>query len=162
MRTKTAPRVPDLDEDVFGMDGGQTLGLLRVEQANERAAAAAKMRAATHWADLHRVTDNISGALDPVIAELLARDATIEGCQGELRLAGQGAFMVEAFAVCELASTLGMSEPAVRAYLGQSVELRDRLPRCWARVMGGQLADWKAPLADRRCTCTCTPTPWPP
>jgi hypothetical protein len=157
MRTKTAPRVPDLDDDVFGMDAVETLGTLVAEQATEWAAAAAKMRAATHWVDLHRVTDNIPGALDPVIAELLPRDATIEGSEGELRLAGQGAFMIEEFAVCELATTLGMSEPAARAYLGQSLELRDRLPRCWARVMAGQLADWKArqiaeqtiPLADQ-------------
>src|SRR3954465_9353011 len=144
MRTKTTPAVPDPGSDVFGMDAAQTLGTLKVEQARERAAAAAKMAAATHWADLHRVTDGVPGALDPVIAELLPRSATIEGCEGELRLAWQGAFMIEEFAVCELATALGMSEPAARAYLGQSVELRDRLPQCWAQVMGGKLPAWKA------------------
>jgi hypothetical protein len=37
-----------------------------------------------------------------------------------------------------------MSEPAVRLYVGRAVELRDRLPRLYLRVMAGQLAAWKA------------------
>ena len=52
--------------------------------------------------------------------------------------------MVDEFAVCQLAAALGMSEPAARAYVGQALELRDRLPRLWARVMGGELPAWKA------------------
>jgi hypothetical protein len=90
MRT-TTPRVPDLDADVFGMDASETLGLLQVEDARERAAAAGKMRAVTHWADLHRVSDGIPGSLDEGVAETLPRFASIEGVERELRLAGQGA-----------------------------------------------------------------------
>ena len=52
--------------------------------------------------------------------------------------------MVEEFAVTELATALGLSEHAGRAYLGQAVELRDRLPMCWAQVMAGRLPVWKA------------------
>src|SRR4029078_3141969 len=144
MRTTTAPSLPDLDADVFGMDAGQTLGAVLAGQATERAGAAAKMRAVTHWADLHRVSDGIPGSLDEGNVETLPRFATIEGAERELRLAGQGAFLVEEFAGCELAAVLGMSEPAARAYVGESVEVRDRLPKCWARVMAGELADWKA------------------
>ena len=59
-------------------------------------------------------------------------------------MAGQGAFTVEEFAVCQLAAALGMSEPAARRYVGQGLELRDRLPRLWAQVMAGLLPAWKA------------------
>src|SRR3954452_3377947 len=144
MAARVVATVPDLAADVFGLDAAGTLGVLEAEQAKERSAAAAKMAAATRWADLHRIADGVPGAVDPVIAALLPREATIAGLQRELRLAGQGAFMVEEFAVCELATALEMSELAARAYLGQALEVRDRLPRCWAKVMTGALADWKA------------------
>jgi hypothetical protein len=39
---------------------------------------------------------------------------------------------------------LGLSEIAARIYLGQAVELRDRLPRLWVRVMAGEVPAWKA------------------
>ena len=52
-------------------------------------------------------------------------------------------FAVGEFAVCELAAALGMSETAARAYVGQAVELRDRLLRLWGRVMGGEVPAWK-------------------
>ena len=51
--------------------------------------------------------------------------------------------MVEEFAVTEVATALGLSEPAARSYVGQAIELRDRLPRLWGRVMAGELAAWK-------------------
>src|SRR4051794_19389879 len=44
MTTKTAPRLPDVNNDVLGMDASQTLGALMAEHAGERKAAAAKMR----------------------------------------------------------------------------------------------------------------------
>ena len=66
------------------------------------------------------------------------------GVEGVLRSAGEGAFMVEEYAVAELATALGLSEHAGRAYVGQAVELRERLPRCWAQVMAGALPAWKA------------------
>ena len=71
-------------------------------------------------------------------------DGPLLGREGELRLAGQGAFAVCEFAVCELAAALGVSETAARAYVGQAVELRDRLPRLWVRVMDGEVPAWKA------------------
>ena len=72
------------------------------------------------------------------------------GVEGVLRSAGEGAFMVAEYAVAELATALGLSEHAGRAYVGQAVELRDRLPRCWAQVMCGALPAWKArQIAER-------------
>jgi hypothetical protein len=123
------------------------------------------MRALTDWADLHKVEpgqEAVAGALDPEIASVNEAAALMRvgaelrglsaagvnvpgelGTEGELRLAGQGCFMVEEFAVCELAAVLGMSEPAARGLVGQSLELRDRLPRLWGRVMEGRLPAWR-------------------
>jgi hypothetical protein len=39
---------------------------------------------------------------------------------------------------------LGMSERSVRRFVGQALELRDRLPRLWTRVMDGDLPAWRA------------------
>ena len=65
------------------------------------------------------------------------------------------------FAVAELAAALGLSEPAGRAYVGQAVELRDRLPRCWDRVMAGTLPAWKArQIAEHTIALTADAADW--
>jgi len=58
-------------------------------------------------------------------------------------LLGEGAFTVQEFAVTQVATTLGMSERGARSYVGQTLELRDRLPRLWGRVMDNELPAWK-------------------
>lgn len=68
----------------------------------------------------------------------------VAGREGELRLCGEAAFTVEEFAVAEIATALGMSEQAARTYVGQALELRERLPRLWGRVTGGDLPAFKA------------------
>src|SRR4051794_38146320 len=153
MREQLEPQGPELwvDPDVLALDAAGTLARVVAEQAREDAAAAEKMRAVTHWADLHRVAEDdflLEGAVDRDLLEVL-EDRPVMGLEGVLRLAGEGAFMVAEFAVCELAAALGMSEPAARGYVGQSVELRDRLPRLWARVMDGTLAAWRARLVAK-------------
>src|SRR3954454_8714271 len=121
----------------------------------EDAAAAEKMRAVMHWADLHRVAEDaflLAGVVDRDLVEVLEDrpvPGTAGGLEGVLRLAGEGAFMVAEFAVCELAAALGMSEPAARGYVGQAIELRDRLPRLWAQVMDGALPSWRARLVAK-------------
>ena len=67
------------------------------------------------------------------------------GTEGQLRLDGQGCFMVGEFAITHLATELGLSEAAARDLVGQSVELRDRLPRLWGRVMGRCAAGVEGP-----------------
>ena len=39
---------------------------------------------------------------------------------------------------------LGMSERAARSYLGEALELRDRLPRLYAKTLEGVLPTWRA------------------
>ncbi len=142
MSTATAPPTlfPGESEEVLGLGADATLAVVLEEQRREHEAAARRLRAVAHWAELHR-SDHV-GAVDPAFRDYA--DRPVPGVEGELRLAGEGTFRVEEFAVCQLAAGLGMSEPAARRYVGQALELRDRLPRCWARVMTGELPAWKA------------------
>ena len=133
------------------LDAAATLGFVVDRRRRQDVAAAEELRAVAHWADLHRLAaGEVLGAVEPETANqlcrrgLLGEDLTIAGVERELRLSGQGAFLVEEFAVAEVAAALGMTESAGRGYVGQAVELRDRLPRLWGRVMSGELPAWKA------------------
>jgi len=90
-----------------------------------------QFRLAAEWAEAHPVED-----LDDA--------ATVDGTQGELAIAGPGAPLVAEFCVADFALAVGMTTDAGRAYLGDAVEVRHRLPRLWARVMAGQVAVWRA------------------
>ena len=46
--------------------------------------------------------------------------------------------------MAEFAAAVGMSTEAGKRYVGHALELRYRLPRLWARVVGGELPAWKA------------------
>ena len=127
--------------DVLGFGAAETLALVAAERRRQDEAAARELRAVAHWADLHRVVDGTVGAVDPMLAHP-GHDPLL-GREGELRLLGEGAFTVQEFAVTQLASTLGMSERAARSYVGQTLELRERLPRLWGRVMDNELPAWK-------------------
>ena len=71
------------------------------------------------------------------------------GDQG-MPLAGAGAPLVAEFAVTEFAAAIGLSTDAGKAYVGQALELRHRLPRVWRRVVRGDLKAWQARrIADR-------------
>lgn len=137
-------------EEVLGLGAPATMAYLVERRRRQDAAAAEELRAVTAWADLHRVDAGTVGSVDEVTAEeldrrqLLGQATTVNGLEGELRLAGEGAFRVEEFAVCELAAALGMSEVAARRYVGQALELRDRLPRLFDQVLAGVLPAWKA------------------
>jgi hypothetical protein len=138
----------------LGLGPVDTLGFVVACRAEADAAAVAELRGVCRWADLHRLEASESvweAAVEPHMARFYDRraercgaDDTVGGLEGELRLAGQGAFAVAEFAVTELAAALGMSEPAARAYVGQGLELRDRLPRLWGVVVAGVVPVWKA------------------
>jgi hypothetical protein len=136
-----APRF-EVAVDPLGLDAAATMQFVVERRRRQNEAAAEELRAVAHWAELHRVHGDEVGSLDDGVAELFfpfGSPDQLLGREGELRLAGQGAFTVTEFAVCELAAALGVSEPAARRYVGQAVELRDRLPRLWSAVMCGGL-----------------------
>ncbi len=159
-RRRVAPTAPvpgsSEDAEVLGLDASDALGWVVGQRRAQDLAAARELRGVAHWADLHRVgradiACGLIGAAHPDVSGSFDRNLTFvkeavatQGVEGVLRSAGQGAFMVEEYAVSELATALGLGEAAGRAYVGQAVELRDRLPRCWAQVMCGALPAWKA------------------
>ena len=131
-------------------------------------------RGVVHWARLHARAGRLRGrSVARSVTGWWAggwlrwlcwrREARSPGLEGELRLAGEGAFRVAGFAVCELAAALGMSEGAGRAYVGQAVELADRLPLLLAAVVAGEVPTWKARKV--RCCVAWRPRwrfPWCP
>ena len=142
MSTAPAPSLlPGSTPGLLGLDSAGALAVLAEAQRREDQAAAEKLAAVVHWADLYRA--DVDGAVDPIF-RTGAGTQTLDGAQGELALAGEGTFWVEEFSAAEVAAALGLSEPAARKLIGQGLELRDRLPRCWAKVMAGQLPAWKA------------------
>jgi hypothetical protein len=119
-----------LAPDVLALDAAATAAYLSEQRRREDAAAAAQLAAATRWLDLHPPADE---QVHP-----------LPGREGALRVAGQGSTPVSEFALSRIAPMLGMSERSVRRFVGQAVELRDRLPRIWGRVMDGDLPAWRA------------------
>ncbi len=130
------------EEDVLARDADGTLAFVVEQRRRADQAAAQELRAVTHWCDLHRAVGVVGAVAEDLHHEHVHQP--LLGREGELRLAGEGAFAVEEYAVSELAAGLGMSEPAARAYVGQALELRDRLPRLWAKVQAGVLPAWRA------------------
>ena len=59
-------------------------------------------------------------------------------------VAGPGAPLVAEFCVAEFAAAVGLPTETGKAYLGEALELRHRLPRTWARVGAGDLPAWRA------------------
>ena len=105
--------------------------VLEQARADRAAADAAEARLLSHavtWADLHP-------------AESI-HDAAPLSRYGEqpLAVAGPGAPLVAEFAVAEFAAAVGMPTETGKAYLGEALELRHRLPQTWARIRAGDLA----------------------
>src|SRR4249919_2288763 len=121
---------PDLDTSA-----DTAAGVLEQARADRAAADAAEARLLSHavaWADLHPAESIHDTAL-------LSR----HGDQ-PLTVAGPGAPLVTEFCVAEFAAAVGLPTETGRAYLGEALELRHRLPRTWARVLAGDLASWRA------------------
>lgn len=58
-------------------------------------------------------------------------------------VAGQGAPTVSELAIVELAALLGCSAQSATDRVGAAVELAERLPAVYARVMAGEVATWR-------------------
>ena len=122
----TTAAVPDLDT------AAAVLGFARDRRAAADAAEVDLLRAAVAWADLHP-------------AESI-QDAALLSRHGDqpLPVAGPGAPLVAEFCVAEFAAAVGLPTETGKAYLGEALELRHRLPRTWARVESGDLPAWRA------------------
>src|SRR4029077_9545496 len=120
--TSTAA-VPDLDT---------AAAVLEHARDRRRAADAAEadlLQDAVAWADLHP-------------AESIG-DAVRFG-DTPVPVAGPGAPLVAEFCVAEFAAAVGLPTETGKAYLGEALELRHRLPRTWTRVVSGDLPAWRA------------------
>src|SRR4029079_7207029 len=118
---------PDLDTAA-----DTAAGVLAFARDRRDAADAAEidlLRAACAWADLHP-------------AESI-HDAVRFG-DTPIPVAGPGAPLVAEFCVAEFAAAVGLPTETGKAYLGEALELRHRLPQTWARVQSGDLAAWRA------------------
>src|SRR6188768_308991 len=105
------------------------LAFARDRRADSDAAEADLLRAACAWADLHP-------------AESIG-DAVRFG-DTPVPVAGPGAPLVAEFCVAEFAAAVGLPTETGKAYLGEALELRHRLPKTWARVGSGDLPAWRA------------------
>src|SRR6187431_1463787 len=108
------------------------LEFARARTAAADRAEAEKLQAAVAWAGMHSV-DSLDEA------------ATVwDHGETGMPVAGPGAPLIGEFAVTEFAAAIGLPTEAGKAYLGEAVELRYRLPRVWTRVIKGDLPAWRA------------------
>jgi 5-methylcytosine-specific restriction endonuclease McrA len=106
--------------------------------ARERHAAANRaqadlLTAAVTWAEQHP-------------PESIGEEATWITPAGDtgIPIAGEGAPLVAEFCIAEFALAIGRSTDAGRSVVADSVELKYRLGRIWARVQSGDLEPWRA------------------
>ncbi|GAA5148264.1 hypothetical protein GCM10023340_21900 [Nocardioides marinquilinus] len=90
----------------------------------------AKLRAVLAWAAENELQDA------DYITDALAEPG--------LEVAGPGAPVVHEWAALDLAAVMGVSTDSGLRYLGHALELRHRLPRLFARVIGGEVPVWRA------------------
>ena len=120
--------------DRDGLDSARdVLVFARESQALANRAQAELMTAAVTWAEQH----------PPESIDEAATWITPGGDTG-LTLAGEGAPLVAEFCIAEFALAIGRPTDAGRALVAAAVELKYRLPRCWARMHSGDLEAWRA------------------
>ena len=104
---------------------------------------------AAHWADLHPVVEG-----DP-------DGFRVPGMEKLVSLAGAGTPEVAEFAPAELGTALGISTYAAQLLVGDSLELRHRLPRLWARIQAGSLQAWRGrQIAERTRSLSVEAASW--
>ncbi|MFB9313678.1 HNH endonuclease signature motif containing protein [Nocardioides plantarum] len=92
----------------------------------------ATLTAVLDWAVANTADEvETAGLLDPMV-------------EPALHLGGPGCPVIGEYAALDLALSLGMSTDGGLAYLGKALELRHRLPRLYARVVGLEVSLWKA------------------
>ncbi|WP_139984427.1 HNH endonuclease [Nocardioides litoris] len=76
--------------------------------------------------------------------EVSEAEASLHTMTPGLQLGGPGCPWVSEFDTHDLACVLGRSPDSCATYVGNALELRHRLPRLWARVVGLEVPVWKA------------------
>ncbi|NUS51168.1 MAG: hypothetical protein HOQ22_09055, partial [Nocardioidaceae bacterium] len=105
---------------------------------SESRAAADKLAAIVAFCDCHPVVDERD------IAAALPADASLDGEEVAPPLSGDGSPQVTEEAVHELSAALGISHHGTLGLVGQTLELRFRLPRRWRLVQDLTLPAWQA------------------
>ncbi|MFC6285764.1 HNH endonuclease signature motif containing protein [Nocardioides sp. GCM10027113] len=111
----------------------EVLAFARDRRQAAQVAEAELLVAAVGWAVQH-----------PAESLVEAAGFELDGSETTVPIAGEGTPLITEFCVAEWAASLGMSTDAGRAYLGEAVELRYRLPRLYRRVVHGDLPAWRA------------------
>src|SRR5215207_1725511 len=123
-----------MDSGTTTLDAAAVLAAARGFRREANAAEAGVLAKAVEWAHLH-VVEDLDGAATLLVER--GRDTGIP-------IAGDGCPLVSEFAVCELATAVGLSAAAGRNLVAHALELAHRLPKLWARVQDGTLAPWRA------------------
>ncbi len=135
-------------------------------QATVRAAEAEQLVAITEWADLHRAdaADNLLALAAGLVPA--PRRGSWDTCPVDM-----SGIPVDEYALAELATTLQVADSTARELTQDALELRERLPRTWTRVLTLAVPVWKAraprlgrpPPAPRGCRAprpaSCRPPP---
>ena len=116
------------------------LAAVRESHGRPRTAEEARILAlAVDWAAMHSVD-----SLDDAACDWYGNQP--------VPVSGEGAPLVAEFCIAEFATAVGLSAEAGKAYVGEAVELRHRLPKTWARVLAGDLRSRGRPGGSRRRT----------
>ncbi|TIC81669.1 hypothetical protein [Nocardioides sp. GY 10127] len=124
--TDAAPPPPDTPDGVLAA----TEACVRAR----RAAEVSDLELALAWADLHAGDP----ALDP------GRSTWDRGGDRLVELGGEGCPMVRELSLPELAVARRTHVLSTRAFLADALDLRHRLPACWAVVRRGECEPWVA------------------
>ncbi len=107
------------------------LDAVRSERHAADAAEARILALAVDWAAMHSV-DSIE-------------DAACDWYGNQpIPVAGEGAPLVAEFSIADFATALRLPTDVGKAYVGEALELRYRLPKTWQQVLDGKLPAWRA------------------
>jgi hypothetical protein len=133
-----APTLVDMTSQGRGWRREALLSGVQAEQRAIEASEARKLALVVEWADLHRADQVV---LDGDTLAPFSVPAVVDPANVPILMSG---VPVEEYCVTELATALRTSHAAARSLTEDALELRERLPRLWARVHAGKLPAWKA------------------
>jgi hypothetical protein len=119
-----------------GLDAKATLTAAVDNEHVLNTAEVRRLQLAAHWADLHP-----GDAVDP---------AGLPGRERPVLLGGDGTPDVASFAAADLGPVLGLTAGSAARLMADGLDLRHRLPRCWAAAQQGHVAVFHV----RRVACT--------